>query len=57
MLYNPNICFIIQSIKDSQLFAINGALASVVLLVLVIWQLLAPHTVVIRVLETEVILH
>lgn len=46
--------FLLQSIKDSQLFVINGALASVVLLVLVIWQMVSPYQVVVRMLDKEV---
>lgn len=46
--------FLLQSIKDRQLFAINGALASVVLLVLVVWQIVSPYQVVVRMLDKEV---
>lgn len=45
---------VFQSIRDRQLFAINGALAGVVLMVLVVWQVVAPHEVTTRVLSNEV---
>lgn len=43
-----------QSIKDIQLFALTFGLAAVVVLVLIVWELVAPHNVVVRFLKNEV---
>lgn len=49
-------CSLFQSIKDIQLFALNGALALIVFLVLLAWEIIAPHDVVVRFREKEVCL-
>jgi len=36
-----------QSIKDSQLFIIIGALVTLVLAILVAWEIVSPHEIVI----------
>lgn len=49
-----NHSYRLQTIKDRQLFAINGAMVLVVFFVLVLWEILSPHQVVVHVLEKQV---
>lgn len=43
-----------QTIKDKQLLVIISVLAAVVLVVVVVWEILAPHKTIIKVLDNEV---
>lgn len=46
--------FWFQSIKDVQLLAIIGVLVAVILVVIIIWELVAPHYMIIQYLDKDV---